>query len=130
MTRVSVSVIACLKKSALKEDCFVVQESIFRSVSESTENDYRFREIPLTSRVSDKIIEAAVISESEYVYFMRNGKNFHNRCFSENMDAILLQCRGNIQEALYNSTHICSMVIKPSNKIGKPHGAWVKADDL
>lgn len=71
------SEIAGLKKSAVKEDCFIVQESIVRCVSkEDVKTDYRFREIPLTGRMRDRIMEASAVSENEYVFSMKDGGNF------------------------------------------------------
>jgi integrase len=77
LTGLSGSELTGLRKTAVKDDCFVVEESIVRTVSRmDLKNDYRFREIPLTKRLRQIIDEAAAISEGEYVFTMKNGKIF------------------------------------------------------
>ena len=77
LTGLSGSEISGLKKSAVMKDHFVIQESIVRCISMDTlKTDFRFREIPLTARLRDIISEAAAVSQSEYVFSMKNGKNF------------------------------------------------------
>ncbi|MHC1698970.1 MAG: tyrosine-type recombinase/integrase [Geobacteraceae bacterium] len=82
MTGLSGSEISGLRKTAVKEDHLLIEESIVRSVcKKDLKNDYRFREIPLTDRIRILIEAASADSEGDYVFTMKNGRPFNTDKF-------------------------------------------------
>lgn len=106
MTGMIHSEIAGLRKSDIRNDQLIIQNSIVLDVeSDVLKSQYRRRKIPITRAIRQRLDEAINRTDSEYVFALSNGKLYRREGFIERVWRKALTAAGVPYQPPYSMRH-------------------------